>query len=186
MRDQKIMPDFDLAKLYGVETKVLNQAVKRNPGKFPKDFMFRLTKAEWKMMRSQNLTALKTTSTMRSQNVTASQKKRNIGLTPYAFTEHGVTMAATILRSKKVVKMSIAVVRVFAALKRFVLLHKDLAIQLKECVKNCTTGSANMIHSLPLFMMLLKSCWIKRRKTRNRRKRPRIGFRTKNDAYPDP
>jgi hypothetical protein len=71
------MLDFDLAELYGVETKALNQAVKRNIERFPDDFMFRLTMEEG----------------MRSQNVTASQKKRKLGLTPYAFTEHGVSIA---------------------------------------------------------------------------------------------
>lgn len=69
---------------------------------------------------------------MRSHSLIASQKKRNTSVTPYAFTEHGVTMVATILKSKKAVKMSIAVVRAFIALKQFVLQHKDLSAQLKE------------------------------------------------------
>jgi phage regulator Rha-like protein len=132
IRGEKVMLDFDLAALYGVDTRILNQAVKRNPDKFPRDFMFRLTSSEWKLLRSQNVIASTSTSNMRSHSLIASQKKRNTSVTPYAFTEHGVTMVATILKSKKAVKMSIAVVRAFIALKQFVLQHKDLSAQLKE------------------------------------------------------
>src|SRR5450759_4030455 len=116
IRDQKVMLDFDLAILYEVETKRLNEQVKRNLERFPEDFMFRLTAKEWQMMRSQNATAStqnidqQSTKNMRSQIATASQKKRNTGITPYAFTEHGVTMLASILKSERAVKMSIAVV----------------------------------------------------------------------------
>src|SRR5258705_9500562 len=78
IREQKVMLDFDLAVLYEVETKVLNQSVKRNIDRFPEDFMFRLTSQEWL--------------TMRSQIVTSSQSRRKERYTPYAFTEHGVTM----------------------------------------------------------------------------------------------
>lgn len=132
IRGQKVVLDFDLASLYGVETRALNQAVKRNAAKFPKAFMFRLSATEWQLMRSQNVIASQTASGKRSQNVTASQKKRNITVIPYAFTEHGVTMAAMILKSRKAVKMSIAVVKAFIALKEFVLQHKDLTEQLKQ------------------------------------------------------
>jgi len=118
IRGQKIMLDFDLAELYEVETKVLNQAVKRNSERFPKDFMFRLTVEEWKHMRS--------------QFVTAYQDKRNIKATPFAFTEHGVTMLASVLRSEKAIKMNIAIVRAFIALRQFALNYKDLAEQVKE------------------------------------------------------
>jgi hypothetical protein len=111
-RGQKVRLDFDLAELYGVETKALNQAVKRNIGRFPEDFMFRLTEGEW--MRSQIVTAseegpgsqnatgpegidnqvdgnlsqigMVSEEDMRSQIATSSQKKRNLGVTPYAFT----------------------------------------------------------------------------------------------------
>jgi hypothetical protein len=78
IRDYKVLLDFDLATLYEVETKVLNQAVKRNIKRFPEDFMFRLTVDEWESMRS--------------QFVTAYQNKRNITQTPFAFTEQGVAM----------------------------------------------------------------------------------------------
>lgn len=112
------MLDFDLAELYDVGTKVLNQAVKRNQGRFPEDFLFQLTQTEW--------------NDMRSQFVTASQKKRNAGIMPYAFTEHGVTMLASILRSERAVKMNIAIVRAFIALRQTLLQHKELAEKLEQ------------------------------------------------------
>lgn len=135
IRGQKVMLDFDLAELYGVETKVLNQAVKRNADRFPVDFMFRLTAKEWKNMRSQIVTASDRVKRKRSQIVTASQQKRNIMATPYAFTEHGVTMLASVLRSEKAIKMNIAIVRAFISLKQLALQHKDFATQLEELRK---------------------------------------------------
>lgn len=137
IRGQKVMLvpiaiGIDLAELYGVETKVLNQAVKRNSDRFPMDFMFRLTAKEWKNMRSQIVTASDGVKSKRSQVVTASQQKRNIMATPYAFTEHGVTMLASVLKSKRAVKMNIAIVRAFISLKQLVLRHKDFATQLEE------------------------------------------------------
>src|SRR4051812_44208823 len=90
IRGERVMLDFDLAQLYEVETKVLNQAVKRNIKRFPGDFMFRLTLAEWQRIRSQSVTASESGLSMRPQNVTASQSRRNTNVTPYAFTEQGV------------------------------------------------------------------------------------------------
>ncbi|HKC35945.1 MAG TPA: ORF6N domain-containing protein [Chitinophagaceae bacterium] len=101
IRGQNVMLDFDLAALYGVETRRLNEQVKRNLERFPSDFMFRLTLKKWEIIRSQNATASGKPNTKRSQIATASQKKRNIKVTPYAFTEHGVTMLANVLKSKK-------------------------------------------------------------------------------------
>lgn len=118
IQHQKIMLDFDIAELYEVETKVLNQAVKRNMDRFPKDFMFRLTVAEWQEMRS--------------QIVTASPDKRNTKATPFAFTEHGVTMLASVLRSEKAIKMNIAIVRAFIALRQFSINYKELAEEIKK------------------------------------------------------
>ncbi|HWK02725.1 MAG TPA: ORF6N domain-containing protein [Puia sp.] len=148
IRGHKVMLDFDLAELYGVETKVFNQAVKRNINRFPEDFMFRLTPEEWEQgTRSQFVTTAEIVDQgesqnsdnqderRRSQNVTASgpaAKFRNKGVMPYAFTEHGVTMLASVLRSEKAVNMSIAVVRAFIALKQYAVKHHDIAGQLQE------------------------------------------------------
>jgi len=130
VRGEKIMLDFDLAQLYGVETRVFNQAVKRNAAGFPKDFMFRLTKKEWKEMMSQIVISseagLNESSNMISQSVISSQRKRKLTSLLLAFTEHGVTMAASVLKSPKARKMNIAIVRAFIALKRFA--NKNAAI----------------------------------------------------------
>ena len=134
IRGQKVMLDFDLAILYEVETRVLNQSVKRNIDRFPEDFMFRITKKEWSDMRSQIVIASEQTNGTqainRSQIVTASQIKRNKSVTPYAFTEHGVTMLASVLRSDTAVKMNIAIVRAFIALRKFAIQYKDILEQL--------------------------------------------------------
>ena len=118
LRGQKIILDFDLATLYEVETRVLNQAVKRNSDIFPDDFMFQLTKEEWKLMSS--------------QFVMTFPEKRPKSALPLAFTEHGVTMLANVLRSKKARQTSVAIVRAFIALKQFALTYGELAEKLKE------------------------------------------------------
>ena len=107
------MLDFDLAELYGTETKALNQSVRRNNGRFPEDFMFKLNESEWRAMRS--------------QIVTASREKRNISALPYAFTEHGVTMLASVLRSEVAIKMNIAIVRAFVAMRKAIVDLKDVS-----------------------------------------------------------
>ena len=141
VREQKVMLDFDLAALYEVETKRLNEQVKRNIDRFPEDFMFRLTSKEWNLMRSQIVTASgqpvekPNSIIMRSQIATASQSKRNTEITPYAFTEHGVTMLASVLKSERAIKMSIAVVRAFIELKKSASQYKELSEQL-ELIKH--------------------------------------------------
>ena len=141
LRGQKVMFDFDLAELYEVETKVLNQAVKRNSDRFPEDFMFRLTNEEWKIQRSQIVTFEPDRKlgpkyqpgefdNLKSQIVTSSWGgSRKL---PFAFTEHGVTMLSSILRSPKAIKMNIAIVKAFIALRQIALHHKDLAEKLEQ------------------------------------------------------
>ena len=123
----KVMLDFDLAELYEVETRVLNQAIKRNIESFPQDFMFRLTKEEWEIMLSQSVT------TSSSQIVMMDLPKNRTGkYLPYAFTEHGVTMLATVLKSSKARKMNIAIVRAFVVLRKTVLNIESLQSQIKD------------------------------------------------------
>ena len=126
------MLDFDLAALYEVETKALNQAVKRNLKRFPDDFMFRLGLEEWQGIRSQSVTASVPTVSGPSQIVTASQSKRNTNVTPYAFTEQGVAMLSGILNSDKAINMNIAIMRAFVEVRKVLLLQNDLKEQLKE------------------------------------------------------
>ena len=119
IRGQRVMLDYDLADLYEVETKVMNQAVKRNTERFPDRFMFRLTKEDWLLMRSQFVTA-------------STQNKRNSEITPFAFTEHGVTMLASVLKSKKAIAVNIAIIDAFLKLKEFANNYLELSTQLKK------------------------------------------------------
>ncbi|MDP2680141.1 MAG: ORF6N domain-containing protein [Rhodoferax sp.] len=125
VRGEKVLLDADLADLYGVATKVLNQAVKRNLDRFPVDFMFQLTPEEWEGMRSQIVTSYPGSSPMRSQIVTAS--RRNVGALPYAFTEQGVAMLSSVLRSQRAVEVNIAIMRTFVQLRRLMDSNRDLA-----------------------------------------------------------
>jgi hypothetical protein len=132
IRGERVMLDFDLAALYEVETKALNQAVKRNVKRFPQDFMFRLTSAEWLEMRSQIVTAYESLNNKRSHNLTAVQSKRHTAVTPYAFTEQGVAMLSGILNSDKAISMNIAIMRAFVEVRRILLQQTDLKEQLRE------------------------------------------------------
>jgi phage regulator Rha-like protein len=131
IRGERVMLDFDLASMYEVPTKALNQAVKRNIKRFPKDFMFRLTVAEWETIRSQAVTASEGTTSLRSRIVTASQSKRNTGTTPFAFTEQGVAMLSGILHSDKAINMNIAIMRAFVEVRKALLKQSDMKEQLK-------------------------------------------------------
>lgn len=132
IRGQKVVLDMELARIYGVTTKVFNQAVKRNRKKFPPDFMFRLTAGECKDLTSQFAIS------NRSQIVTGSQKHRNPRYIPYAFTEHGAVMAANILRSKRAVQMSVFVVRAFIRMRQMLIEQRGLARKLAELEKELT------------------------------------------------
>ena len=124
----KVMLDFDLAELYEVETRVLNQAIKRNIESFPEDFMFRLTKEEWEELSSSSAFTFSS-----SQTVMIELPKNRTGkYLPYVFTEHGVTMLASVLRSPKARKMNIAIVRAFVALRRTLLNMENFQIQIKD------------------------------------------------------
>lgn len=125
VRGEKVLLDAVLADLYGVATKVLNQAVKRNLDRFPVDFMFQLTSEEWERMRSQTVTSTVGSAPMRSQTVTAS--RRNVGALPYAFTEQGVAMLSSVLRSQRAVEVNIAIMRTFVQLRRLMDSNRDLA-----------------------------------------------------------
>lgn len=125
VRGEKVLLDADLAALYGVPTKALNQAVKRNLDRFPADFMFQLTATEWADLRSQTVTASAAKRGMRSQTVTAS--RRTIGALPYAFTEQGVAMLSSVLRSPRAVEVNIAIMRTFVQLRRLMDSNRELA-----------------------------------------------------------
>ena len=125
VRGEKVLLDAALAELYGVATKALNQAVKRNLDRFPADFMFQLTPDEWEHLRSRNGSATPGLPAMRSQPVTAS--RRNLGALPYAFTEQGIAMLSSVLRSQRAVEVNIAIMRTFVQLRRLMDSNRDLA-----------------------------------------------------------
>ncbi len=106
IRGQKVMLDFDLAEMYQIETRVLNQAVKRNIERFPKDFMFQLTLEEWESISS--------------QFVMTSRMKRPKSAMPLAFTEHGVVMLSSVLRSDIAIQTSVLIVRAFVAMRQLI------------------------------------------------------------------
>jgi hypothetical protein len=135
IRGQKVILDMDLARIYGVTTKVFNQAVKRNKRKFPADFMFRLTVDEYENLRSQIVTSR--CGANRSQIVTGSHGGRRY--LPYAFTEHGTVMAANILHSGRAIQMSVFVVRAFIRMRQMLIAQKDLARRLAQLEKELTT-----------------------------------------------
>ena len=153
IRGQQVMIDSDLARLYGVETRVLNQAVKRNIERFPVDFMFQLTKDEAENLRSQIATSnsrsqnvilnldseylksQKVTSNSRSQNATLKQG-HNIKYLPYAFTENGVAMLSSVLRSKTAIEVNIRIMRAFTAMRSFLMSNAHIFQRLETVEHN--------------------------------------------------
>lgn len=121
VRGVKVMFDFDLAILYQVETRVLKQAINRNMDRFPPDFLFQLTKKEWQEVIS-NWDSLK-------------GKEKFSRVTPFAFTEHGVAMLASVLKSKEAVKMNIAIIRAFISLREMILHYKKYE-ELEKMISN--------------------------------------------------
>ncbi len=124
VRGNKVMLDVDLAALYGVETRVLVQAVKRNIRRFPGDFMFQLTDDEWAILRSQFV---------------ISKGRGGRRYAPYAFTEHGALMLASVLNSERAVEIGVLVVRAFIRLRELLANNKELANQLEDMERKLTT-----------------------------------------------
>lgn len=128
IRDLKVMLDSDLAELYEVETRVLNQQVKRNQDRFPDDFMFRLTETEWE--------------TLKSNNTSPSWGGRR--KPPYAFTEHGVLMLSSVLNSKKAIAVNIQIMRIFTKLREMLTDNLHLKLEVEEIKKKLSNQSKNI------------------------------------------
>lgn len=163
IRDQKVMLDFDLAELYEVETKALNQAVKRNIKRFPIDFMFRLTSTEWEIIRSQIVTASK-------ENV----MKRNVSATPYAFTEQGLAMLSGVLNSDKAIDVNISIMRAFVFIRQYALSHKDLTEKLRVLESKYNKKFKDVYEAINYLLQ-------KDKQETEHRKRTRIGFKTDHE-----
>ncbi len=147
VRGEKVILDADLAAIYGVQTKVLNQAVKRNADRFPEDFMVRLTKDEAEQMRRS-----------RSRSVTL-KRGQNIKYLPHAFTEHGAIMAATVLNSPRAVQMSVFVVRAFVRMRAALMDTRELARKLatleREVKARLDTHDAAIVDILARIMDII-------------------------------
>jgi hypothetical protein len=154
IRGEKVMLDFDLAVLYGVETKILNQAVKRNLMRFPPDFMFQLTKKEHENLKSQIVTS----------------SWGGVRKLPFAFTEHGITMLAGILKSDKAVEINILIVRAFIALRQIAIQYKELAEKLVQLEDASNMQFQEIYEALNQLML-------RKKKEDDFEKRERIGFR---------
>jgi hypothetical protein len=132
IRGERVMLDRDLAALYETETKALNLAVKRNIKRFPKDFMFQLTKEEFDELRFQ-IETIENSDSLRLQNKTLKKGRgQHPKYLPYAFTEQGVAMLSGILNSDKAISMNIAIMRTFVEIRRILIQETDLKTQLKE------------------------------------------------------
>ena len=156
VRNVKVMLDMDLAELYEVETRVLNQAVKRNIELFPTDFMFQLTKEELENMSS--------------QFVMTSKTKRPNSALPYAFTEHGVAMLSNVLKSKQARLISVEIVRAFIALKKFALSNQELILRLNE-IEIKYNQKFSDIHQVLNYLIQ------KDKKSISQKQREKIGFK---------
>ena len=124
VRNEKIMLDRDLAELYGIETKVLKQAVKRNIARFPKDFMFEMNKKEF--------------DNWRTQNATSKEDKQGLRYAPFCFTEQGVTMLSCVLSSDRAIDVNIQIIRIFTKMKELLLTHKGVLLQMQKIEKKLT------------------------------------------------
>lgn len=171
IRGARVMLDFDLAKMYGVETKVLNQAVKRNIERFPEDFMFQLTKGEWEILKSQiatsNSAENQTDDALRSQIVTikSGDNQENDALRsqivtlkngrgehkkymPYAFTEQGVAMLSSVLRSPLAIQVNIGIMRAFVEMR-----HALTAVALPAKVEELERGIEDLRRRVDAIMV---------------------------------
>lgn len=158
IRGQKVMLDFDLAAMYEVENRVLKQAVKRNLDRFPGDFMFQLTKSEWQ--------ELITICDKLPEGIKFSPA------TPFAFTEQGVSMLSSVLKSKKALQVNIAIMRAFVFMRQYALTHKDLTEKLQE-LENKYDKQFNDVYDAINFLLQ------KDNQETAQKQRKRIGY--KND-----
>jgi hypothetical protein len=179
VRGQKVILDADLARIYEVPTKALNQAIKRNRGRFPSDFLFKLTAEESaQLKRSQSVT-----SSLRSQIVTSNTGWGGRRYAPYAFTEHGAIMAANVLNSPRATQMSVFVVRAFVKMRSMLTDTRDLARKLaaleQDLKGRLDIHEAAIVEVLQRIMKILDPP-----PPPPEPPPPEIGFHVKEDAVP--
>jgi hypothetical protein len=160
IRNMKVMLDMDLAELYGVETKQLKRAVRRNSDKFPRDFMFELTKEEllnW-----------------RRQFGTSNREKMGIRIPPFAFTDYGVLMLSSVLNSERATQINILIIRVFTKMRELLLTHKDILLKLEKLERKYADHDDKII----LIFEYLKQLEKTKQQELEQNQRRRIGFKT--------
>ncbi len=140
IRGKKVMFDRDLAMLYGVPTKVLNQAVKRNTPRFPSDFMFKLNKSEMDMFSRSQFVIL---------NV---ERGKNIKYTPFVFTEQGIAMLSSVLNSDKAISVNIQIIRIFTKIREMVDAYKELREKVEEMERNNETNFTEIFRVIRLLI----------------------------------
>lgn len=150
IRGQKVMLDSDLARLYGVETRRLNEQVRRNLDRFPGDFMFKLTKTEFEILKSQFATSSSDWGGKRKQ--------------PLVFTENGVAMLSSVLNSKQAIKVNISIMRIFTKLRAFHLMEKELVNRMDQMEENTDKIFRIVFERLDELETGLPSLSLKRRK----------------------
>jgi hypothetical protein len=174
IRDQRVVLDSDLAAIYGVATKRLNEQYRRNLSRFPQDFAFRLTQDEWTVLRSQDATLAPLVN--RSQIATGSQKHRDPRYPPVAFTEHGALMVASILNSPRAVAMSVYVIRAFVRMREDLVANAAILKRLAEIDKTLLIHDAALREIFEKLRPLLAPP--------PPPPKPEIGFHVKEDAIP--
>ena len=157
IRNVKVMIDEDLAQLYEVETRRLNEQVKRNIDRFPKDFMFQLTKEEFENLKSQNATS-------------SWGGRRKL---PNVFTEHGVLMLSSVLNSKKSIQVNIQIMRVFTRMRELLLNHKDLILKVQK-IESSLEGQG---HEIQVLFEYIKRLMEERESKNDPPPRKKIGFK---------
>ena len=162
LRGKQVMLSQDLAELYQVETKVLNQQVKRNIGKFPERYMFQLNQKEYERLRSQNVTL---------------KRGQHAKYLPYAFTEHGILMLSSILRSERADKVNMLIIDTFVKLRELMFLHKDVTHQIEQ-VQNKLTEHDNQIMVIFEYLKQLEDTKHQELEQVNRK---RIGFKKQDE-----
>ncbi|MCX6272144.1 MAG: ORF6N domain-containing protein [Bacteroidetes bacterium] len=158
VRGQKVMLDLDLAEMYETETKRLKEAVRRNIGRFPADFMFELTRNEYTFLRTQ-IVSLETGQGKYSK------------YEPFAFTEQGVAMLASVLKSPKAIQVNIQIVRAFVYLRQYALSHQELSDKLKELEDKFNMQFEDVYEAINYLLQ-------KDKQGTEQKERKRIGFRT--------
>lgn len=154
VRNKKVMLDSDLAALYQVETKRLNEQVKRNMSRFPEDFMFKLTKDEWENLKS--------------QNATSSWGGRRTE--PYMFSEHGVLMLSSVLNTERAIAVNIQIIRVFTKIREMLTDHLSIKLEIEEIKKKLTNQGKNIELVFTYLDELIE-------KKETDKPRPKIGYK---------